>query len=57
MDSARGSQRRQEERLLEAMQVTLYQVILVFDMRKYGKVKGSLKLDPESMPRSGLWRD
>lgn len=35
------------------------QVIVVFDMRKYGKVtfEGSLKLAPEFMTRYGLWKD
>lgn len=33
MDLAQGSQRWQEERLLEAVEVTVYQVILVFEMR------------------------
>jgi hypothetical protein len=48
-----GSQRWQEERLLEAGQVTVYQVILVFEIEKYGKVafEGSVHA------RYELWRD
>lgn len=47
-----GFTRWQEERLLKAVQVIIYQVILPLEMRKYGKVsfEGTLKLGPESMP-------